>query len=363
MRRTSRCRRTESPATPRRTTICQQLSREIAHLPEVKLVESWVGVAVVPLEHDGAPNLNPSINPAGSVNGLYFNEDRATPVVGRMADPRRADEFVTTASGSARFGLARGSGRSHGRVLIKPVRPAGLRHAKRGTAAQDRHEAGRTRRLQRPGDRGRRRPTPHRRPVHPRTDPHADHLQLPSRAPGTPCNSHTETVAFPRSKRSSSTCSRVGAMPTSPSPQSPRPRWSEPSSQSRSHSACSGPLPRWRRWPSGRSPYPGSCARTETDLSVLRALGASPATTVADGLVGVLGAIVSGSLLAVAVAISLSPLSPLGPIRAVYHPSAIAVDWTVLGFGASRADWRARRDRGGAGLPRCSPPSGFQIPH
>ena len=42
-------------------------------------------------------------------------------------------------------------------------------------------------------------------------------------------------------------------------------------------------------------------------------------TTVADGLVGVLGAIVSGSLLAVAVAVSLSPLSPLGPIRAVYH--------------------------------------------
>src|SRR5271157_1885738 len=40
-----------------------QLSRAIAHLPEVKLVESWVGVGVLPLEHDGAPNLNPSINP------------------------------------------------------------------------------------------------------------------------------------------------------------------------------------------------------------------------------------------------------------------------------------------------------------
>ena len=71
----------------------------------------------------------------------------------------------------------------------------------------------------------------------------------------------------------------------------------------------------------------------ETDLSVLRALGASPGTTVADGLVGVLGAIVVGALLAVAVAISLSPLSPLGPIRAVYHPAGIAFDWTVLGFG------------------------------
>ena len=71
----------------------------------------------------------------------------------------------------------------------------------------------------------------------------------------------------------------------------------------------------------------------ETDLSVLRALGAGPGTTAADGLVGVLGAIVFGSLLSVAVAVSLSPLSPLGPIRAVYHPPGISFDWTVLGFG------------------------------
>jgi hypothetical protein len=71
----------------------------------------------------------------------------------------------------------------------------------------------------------------------------------------------------------------------------------------------------------------------EADLSVLRALGASPATTVVDGLIGVLGAIVSGALLAVALALSLSPLSPLGPVRAVYHDPGIAVDWTVIGFG------------------------------
>ena len=41
----------------------------------------------------------------------------------------------------------------------------------------------------------------------------------------------------------------------------------------------------------------------------------------------------SGALLAVALAIALSPLSPLGPIRAVYHPPGVAADWTVLGFG------------------------------
>ena len=71
----------------------------------------------------------------------------------------------------------------------------------------------------------------------------------------------------------------------------------------------------------------------EADLAVLRALGAGPGVTMADGLLGVLGAIVSGALLAVAIAVLLSPLSPLGPIRAVYHESGFALDWTVLGLG------------------------------
>ena len=91
--------------TPRASNYSPTLTREIAHLPEVKRVESWVGAGVAPLEPDGAPNLTAPINPVGSVDGLYFNEDRATPVVGRMANPGRADEFVTTALGARALGL------------------------------------------------------------------------------------------------------------------------------------------------------------------------------------------------------------------------------------------------------------------
>jgi MacB-like periplasmic core domain/FtsX-like permease family len=69
------------------------------------------------------------------------------------------------------------------------------------------------------------------------------------------------------------------------------------------------------------------------DLGTLRALGASPAVTTGDGLPGVLGAIVVGPLLAVVVAVSLSPLAPLGSIRAVYPYRGLAFDWTVLGAG------------------------------
>ena len=41
------------------------LTSEIAHLPEVKRVESWVGAGVIPVEPDGAPNLNAPVNPVG----------------------------------------------------------------------------------------------------------------------------------------------------------------------------------------------------------------------------------------------------------------------------------------------------------
>ena len=71
----------------------------------------------------------------------------------------------------------------------------------------------------------------------------------------------------------------------------------------------------------------------DDDLAVLRALGAGPTTTAGDALIGTLAAIVIGSLVAMAVAVGLSPLAPLGPVRNVYPHAGIAFDWTVLGVG------------------------------
>ena len=70
------------------------------------------------------------------------------------------------------------------------------------------------------------------------------------------------------------------------------------------------------------------------DAWVLRALGAGPAVTMADGLLGVLGAAVAGSVLAAAVAVGLSPLTLFGPVRKVYASPGIDLDWPVLGLGA-----------------------------
>ncbi len=73
-------------------------------------------------------------------------------------------------------------------------------------------------------------------------------------------------------------------------------------------------------------------ARDE-ELRVMRSLGASPAMTVTDGLIGTAGAIVIGGLLAAAVAFALSPLAPIGPARAVYPDRGFNADWAVIALG------------------------------
>ena len=71
------------------------------------------------------------------------------------------------------------------------------------------------------------------------------------------------------------------------------------------------------------------------ETATMRALGADPAMTAADGLLGVLAAIVVGVLPAAVVAVLLSPLSPLGPVRPYYPTPGISFDWTVLGGGVA----------------------------
>jgi hypothetical protein len=75
--------------------------------------------------------------------------------------------------------------------------------------------------------------------------------------------------------------------------------------------------------------------RGESDRDVLRALGASPAAIVMEGLVGVLLAVGLGTIVAAVVAVALSPLGPLGPVRPVYPDAGFSVDWTVIGIGVA----------------------------
>lgn len=75
--------------------------------------------------------------------------------------------------------------------------------------------------------------------------------------------------------------------------------------------------------------------RGDEDRGVLRALGASPAIIVVEGLVGVLIAVGLGTIVAAVVAVIFSPLGPLGPVRPVYPDPGFTIDWTVLGIGVA----------------------------
>lgn len=69
------------------------------------------------------------------------------------------------------------------------------------------------------------------------------------------------------------------------------------------------------------------------ELEVVRALGGTPTMTSLDGLIGVVGAVVAGSVLAGVVAFLLSPLAPIGPVRPVYPTPGLAFDGEVLVIG------------------------------
>jgi hypothetical protein len=75
-------------------------------------------------------------------------------------------------------------------------------------------------------------------------------------------------------------------------------------------------------------------SRSATDLAVIRALGATRAhAALAVGLPGVVP-VAGGVVLAVAGAIALSPLAPVGPVRRFDPVRGVQADWLILGPGA-----------------------------
>ena len=311
-----------------------KLSNEITRLAHVKRVESWVGLFGAPLGADGAPNLaiGSSVNVAGSVDGLYFNEDRATAIAGRMASPDRPDEFVTTAAGARLLGV------HLGQVLpIGFYGPAQANLPGFGTA----------------------RVPPQRRVamklvglvVFNNEVVEDDADRLPTNVLFTPAltrsllaSGSTQGTWFglqlARDSRDvpgveqgivgllppgSASFFRVTALDESKVERAVKPEAIA--------LGMFGAIAAVAALAMAVQAISRQLRVADEDLEVLRALGASPSTTLADVLIGVLGAVVVGSLVAAALAIGLSPLSPLGPVRPVYPSRGIAFDWTVLGVG------------------------------
>ena len=306
---------------------------KIAHLPHVKSVESVVGINAGPLAKNDEPLAAANGTGAnGSVNGLYFNEDRVVVTQGRPANPKNPHEFVLDARSAREFGyhlgqtvtigwISNASGASQGTSNPKIPPQDRMRMRLVGIGATDVDSL-----------------------FQDQDNANSDQIEL-----FTPAFTH-RLLACCSNDMQSGIALDDGTRYLS-------------TVESEIRSILPKGLPfTYVQAPdvigrAGRTLRPESIALAvfggiaglatlliagqvvgrrirlnATDLDVLRAIGASPAMTVSDGLIGTLGAILLGCVLAALVAIGLSPLAPFGPIRPLL-PVGLRVDWTVLGLG------------------------------
>jgi hypothetical protein len=306
------------------------LVAKISRLPDVQRVESYAGLDVAVLAPSGAVRFNIMGFP-GSIDGEYFGQDRVTIVQGRMANPRRADEVVIDAE--------------HGpaQVHVGSVLPVGF-YTNAQEGLPDFGQA-RIRPYLRLSVRVVGKAVFSRELVQDDVDSGLDGglLFTPAltRQLTQCCVSFTETaVRLDGGARDVAAAEAgiervlprgfpvvfyVASLTAAKAERAIRP-------ESFALGVFGGIAGLAALLIAGQ--VIGRQLRLGAgDLRVLRALGASPATTVSDQLPGLVGAVAAGSLLAAAVAAGLSPLAPIGLVRPVYPHPGFAFDWMVLGLG------------------------------
>jgi hypothetical protein len=312
---------------------------QIAGLPGVKHVEAAVPLLAVPLQRDGAPILNTvtleSTIAIGSVDGLFFNQDRLVATEGRVADPNRANEIVMTATAAQVLGFHVGQRIPYGLYSGAQENLPGF-----GTA----------------------RVPPHRRVeatlvgiVQLSTAIVQDDIdRLPTFVFFTPAFTRQVIADKGQGEEGAVTYglqledgnSGVAAVERHLAGVAPA------DTTFGFHAAAPvatkvdltlkplaiglgafGVIAALATLLISLQLISRQLIRAEDDLVILRALGADPLSVALDRLIGILASIAIGSLVATVVAVALSPLAPLGPVRPVYPGLGIAFDWTVLGIG------------------------------
>ncbi len=306
----------------------------IAHLPHVKHTASASGLNVLPLGSDGAPQNVPSFpvaagNGLGSDDGFGFDQDRLTVVAGRLPDPRRAHDVAVLTSVANVTGLHLGE-----RVLMGVYTNAQTQSPQFGTAGV----------------------APYRKVevtitalvVSARNLVEDDVDNSVSLAYFTPaftrpllacCSNYTETgiqVTAPRYVGAVDT-EVQGVLPKAfPAPLETSTGVDKAERAIKPESIALGVFGGIAALAAliiAAQVIGRQTRRGVGDLRTLQALGADPAAIMADTVIGNIGAVVIGALLAVAVAVAVSPLAPIGPVRPVDPTPGLSFDWTVLGLG------------------------------
>lgn len=361
------------------------LTRQLGHLPGVERVESAIfSLNAFPLAATGAPNdtsamADGDVMDIGGLNGEYFDQDRVTVTKGRMANPNAAAEFVATAQAAQLLGWhvdevipfgfytnAQTNEPAFGTTKVKAVRRLEMRLV--GTVVFNNEVV---------LDEVDRYPTfllftpsvTRRFAAGPQYEFYG--LKVRDGPRGVPAVEREITQALPKGTTYSlhETSIVEGQVDRTVKPEAVA-LW------------VFGAISLLAALLIAMQVIARQIQAKDQDLGVLRALGADRAMTMGDGLFGVLGAVLLGSLLAVGVAIGLSPLWPIGPVREVYPSPGVAVDYSVLGFGllaliggvgaaatALAYRWAPRRTRGqettrtehGSSLARLAGGSGAPV--
>jgi hypothetical protein len=87
----------------------RRMLRRIAGMRHVSAARTYVSILGLRTAPDGTVNpasdFNQQVEMVGSLDGLYFGQDKVIVTAGRRADPRRADEVMVSDQTAQRFGL------------------------------------------------------------------------------------------------------------------------------------------------------------------------------------------------------------------------------------------------------------------
>jgi hypothetical protein len=314
------------------------LTKQLARLPDVQHVVSAPALIVVPLKPNGKPIAaapaiyGDEVNIDGSVGGMYFHQDRVSVARGRLADPRRADEMDATAAAARILGWHVGEKVTFGAYSLQQTQIASFNpsaaNAKEtftvklvglivfsSQVSHDDVDRYPTEVLLTPAL-TQRLPSSATLPVyglrlkHGNKDVASVERAIIHMVPkGTIYAFHLTSIVTGQVQRASKpeafalgVFGIIAALAAL---------------------LIAGLTISRRLWSDGE------------DLNVLRALGASSVSMTLEATLGLLGAVVLGTLTAFGVAVLLSPLAPLGPVRQVDSSSGFAFDWTVLGVGVA----------------------------
>ena len=313
----------------------QQMVDKFTHFPQVIAAQSYVAFDVAPLDADGAPILDQSVMAGewvGSMDGLYFDQDRFSVTQGRMADPTRVDEVVISESMAKLSGYQLGQ-----RIDVGVFDDAEVNQSGAGTDSVPRSKDRVTVEVVGIGlftdevvqDEVDRIPRVLSTPAFTkRALPWATYawtgLRLQDGAADVAAvkQQYLEVLPpeYPHFFRVTSITETQGQRAIRP--------------QAVALGIFGGIALLATLLLAGQA-LARQLRLERDDLEQLRAMGAGPATTSVQGLFGAILVIVAGTALAATVAVAVSPLTPIGPVRRVEVSPGISFDWAVLGAGAA----------------------------